>query len=271
MTYNYSSKISISKAFKEAWKGFKGWWIPLCVASSLLLFSQSWLPKYAMNHVPEFKVFEEYKREYRDYNRLLDAGYNPRAAREFLITRVKRISAKPETKQAFAVLSYKMVLFFGALILLVSILNVVIILMSKFSISDKKESIKANAGKPVKLTPSYLLLAIIKLAAFGFFIIPGVYLYVKLFFTGFILTEESANPFTAMKKSWQLTNGIFWPTLWIFLFTLVIDLISVITVIGFIPGTSFNYTLRASLYKQALKYVGFSKNDTPERLSGELT
>lgn len=255
MLKNNMPKVSIAAAFKEAWKGFKGWWIPLCLVSAIILLSQSWLPKYALGKIPELKVFEEYKREWRDYNRLLKAGYNPRAAREFFWARVNRISNKPETKEAFYAIILKVMVFFGGLILLVSILNVIIILFSKFSVSEKKESFKDNAGKPLTLTPSYLLLTIIKLIGFCCFIIPGIYLYIKLYFTGFIITEESANPFTAMKKSWQLTEGIFWPTLLVFLITLLIDLLSMITVIGFIPGNSFKYTLRASLYKQALKSV----------------
>lgn len=252
MSEKEKPKVSIAAAFKEAWKGFKGWWIPLCIASSILLFSQSWLPKYAMKKIPELKVFEEYNKEWRKYHYLLDHKCPPLEAQDYFFSQIKRISSKASTKQAFTGLTIKMTILFGVVLLLFSILNVVIILMSKFSVSDKKESIKENAKKPVTLTPSYLLLTIIKLAAFAFFIIPGIYLYIKLYFTGFIITEESANPFTAMKKSWQLTNGIFWPTFLIFVITLIIDLISALTIIGFIPGTSFKYTLRAALYKQAL-------------------
>ena len=252
MADNNISRINVSKAFKEAWKGFKGWWIPLCIVSSILLFSQSWLPKAVMENFPEFEVFDEYKREYKNYNRLLDAGYSPKAAREFLFNRVKNISSKPETLESFQMLFFKMFILFGIVVFLVSILNVLIILMSKFSVSTDKGNIKDYTGKPFKLTPSYLLLTIIKLIPFMFFILPGFYFYVKLYFTGFIITEASANPFSAMKKSWKMTNGIFWQIFFIFIITLVIDIISGITVIGFIPGNSFKYTLRASLYKQAL-------------------
>jgi hypothetical protein len=244
------SKVSIAAAFKEAWKGFKGWWIPLCIASAILLFSQSWLPKYIWRQIPELKIFAEYKQEWKNYNLLLDAKYPPVAARKFFLERVKRISVRPATKQAFQRIALKLFLFFGGVILLVSVLNVIIILMARFAVSGKKENFKAHAAKPLTLSPSYLLLTIVKLAAFCFFIIPGIFIYVKLYFTGFIITEKSADPFSAMAESWKLTKGIFWPTLVIFLITLLIDLLSIVTVIGFIPGNSFKYTLRASLYKQ---------------------
>lgn len=253
MEENNISRVNISEAFQDAWKGFKGWWIPLCIASSILLFSQSWLPKLVVKNFPEFKIVDSYKKEYDDFSKLIDSGYNPHSAAMRFIEKILEITAEPETEKLFRTLVYKITILGGILLVLVSVLHVVIILMSKFSVSTKKESIKKYAGKPFKLTPSYLLLTIIKLIPFMFCIIPGFYFYVRLYFTGFIITEKSANPFSAMKKSWEITEGIFWPTFFIFVITLFIDMISAITIVGFIPGTSFKYTLRASLYKQALR------------------
>jgi ABC-type multidrug transport system fused ATPase/permease subunit len=252
MEENNTPSINISKAFKEAWKGFRGWWIPLCIASSILLFSQSWLPKLIIENFQELKIIEAYKQEYDNFSKQVDSGRNPSLAASHFIKKVSEITGKPETQKIFKTLFYKITILFGILLFLVSVLNIVIILMSKFSVSEKRENIKDYAGKPLTLTPSYLLLTIIKIIPFMFFIIPGFYFYIKLYFTGFIITEKSANPFSAMKKSWEMTEGIFWKTFFIFAVTLIIDIISAVTVIGFIPGTSFKYTLRASLYKQAL-------------------
>ena len=253
MQENSRSEVDILKAFKEALKGFKGWWIPLCIASSILLFSQSWLPKLVVKNFQELKVVDSYKKEYDDFSEKLASGYDPRSAAMRFAENILEMTAKPENQKLFRMLFYKIMILCGILLVLVSILHVVIILMSKFSVSTEKESIKKYAGKPFRLIPSYLLLTVIKIIPFMFFFIPGLYFYVRLYFTGFIITEKSANPFTAMKESWEMTEGIFWKTFFVFVVTLVIDLISFITFIGFIPGTSFKYTLRASLYKQALK------------------
>lgn len=263
--YNNPVEVSVAEAFKGAWRGFKGWWIPLCVVSSILLFSQSWLPELIIKNFSEFKIVDKYIAEYDDLNKKMDSGANPVSAVSSFMKNISELNKQPETIEQIKVLAYKILLLFLILLVLISILNVIIILLSKFSVSDKKESLKENAGKPFTLIPSYLLLTIIKIIPFFFFIIPGFYIYVKLYFTGFIITEESANPFTAMKKSWELTDGIFWPTLSLFLITLAIDIMSMITVIGFIPGTSFKYTLRASLYKQAKAYK-LLPPELPERI-----
>lgn len=263
--YNNPVEIDIADAFKEAWRGFKGWWIPLCVVSSILLFSQSWLPELIIKNFPEFKIVDKYIAEYENYKKEMDSGKSPVNATTQFMRKVSDLNEHPDTVKNIKTLLYKIIIFFGILLVLVSVLHVVIILMSKFSISDKKESIKDSAGKPFTLTPSYILLAIIKIIPLFFFILPFFYFYVKLYFTGFIITEESANPFKAMKKSWELTDGIFWPTLSIFLITLAIDIMSMITIIGFIPGTSFKYTLRASLYKQA-QGLKILPPELPERI-----
>ncbi|HJO94681.1 MAG TPA: hypothetical protein QF753_14885 [Victivallales bacterium] len=80
--------------------------------------------------------------------------------------------------------------------------------------------------------------------------ILSIYIYLKLYFTGFIITEESANPLNAIKVSWKMTNLHLREIFYIFLITLIIDIISAATIIGFIPGTGLKYTLRASAYKQ---------------------
>ncbi|MCP4179125.1 MAG: hypothetical protein GY756_15300 [bacterium] len=83
--------------------------------------------------------------------------------------------------------------------------------------------------------------------------IISIYIYLKLYFTGFIITEESANPINAIKVSWIMTGSHLRRIFYIFLITLVIDIISVITIIGFVPGTGLKYTLRASAYNQLNK------------------
>lgn len=248
MTENQTPEIDVSAAFSEAWKGFKGWWIPLCIVSAILLFSQEWLPTLVIKEFEEATVIDSFIQEYETLSNRIQSGYNPLHATTNFMDNIVILNAQPETKTLYK----KIMIFFAILLLCVCSLHVIIILMSKFSVSKNKEKITKHAGKPLILLPSYLLLSIIKVPCM-IIPIPGWFFYVKLYFTGFIITEKSANPFTAMAKSWKMTNGIFWPTFFIFFITLAIDFLSLITIIGFIPGTSFKYTLRASLYKQALE------------------
>ena len=56
-----------------------------------------------------------------------------------------------------------------------------------------------------------ILLELIIGVGFILFVIPGIFLYVKLWQTPwYFLLGEGKNPFA---ESWELTNGMFWPTL----------------------------------------------------------
>ena len=85
-----------------------------------------------------------------------------------------------------------------------------------------------------------------------FLILLSMYTYIRLYFTGFVITENSANPFKAIAKSWKLTRNNTKKLSVIFILTIIIDIVSVVSIIGFIPGTGLKYTLRASAYKQCL-------------------
>jgi hypothetical protein len=80
----------------------------------------------------------------------------------------------------------------------------------------------------------------------------SIYVYIRFYFTGFIITEKSANPFFAISQSWALTKNNTNKLFIIFVLTIIIDIISIASIIGFIPGTGLKYTLRASAYRQSL-------------------
>ena len=162
------------------------------------------------------------------------------------------ITDRPETREAFLVMLKKGLIILSALFIVASVLNIFMVIIAKASVQKNKSdvSLKKDFSHSFVLGLSYALLAIIKIAPFFLCILPGVYLYVRLFYTCFIITEESANPLAAIPKSWRMTRGNFFPVFLIFLVQLMVLLFSIVTIIGFIPGNSFNYTLRAASYKQ---------------------
>lgn len=72
-------------------------------------------------------------------------------------------------------------------------------------------------GKALHLWPRFALMAAIStlLIMFGMwlFVLPGLYLMIKLSFSEYLLVLRNTTPFQAMRESFDLTKGKFWPIL----------------------------------------------------------
>lgn len=96
---------------------------------------------------------------------------------------------------------------------------------------------------PAKLF-SYMIAGILSsvLVCIGLFIfvIPGVYLYLRLQFFGQFIVDENASALDALRKSWYLTKGRVMPLLGLLLAQLLILIVGVIL---FIIGVFVAYPL----------------------------
>lgn len=96
-----------------------------------------------------------------------------------------------------------------------------------------------------------LLLTLITLISFGFLflIIPGIYFMVRTSMSYTIYLEEKCSPFQAIAKSFEMTEGNFWPLLMPVSINLLLFFIPIVNIINmfFIPVASWN---SASVYAQ---------------------
>lgn len=282
--------FSVKLSMQESFKGFSKWWIPLCGISLIIMVSQSWLPKLLLKYSrdtqllkPYFQAFNLFEKEVVHLATAGDAFINLRS-------RFVEITQTLGPNHYFQVLAGELAIGFIVIFLLLCLLYIITIVISKISVSktDTKGILESSLKKSHYLTLSYLFLSVIKVLPFClsillpfifftlklyfskgsqsgviimsewlailffslFMFILSCYLYIRLYFTGFIITEASANPFKAIKSSWKITDNQFPRIFIVFLLTLVIDFIAIITIIGFIPGNSIKYTLRASVYRQ---------------------
>ena len=282
--------FSIKLSLKESFEGFGKWWLPLCGISLIIMVSQSWLPELLLKYSrdaqllkPYFQAFNLFKKEVSHLATAGDAFVNLRS-------NLMEITQTLGSNHYFQVLIGDLFIGFTIIFLLLCLLYIVTIVISKISVSktDTKDILKNSLKKSHYLTLSYLFLSIIKvlpfclslLVSFAFFVLKlyfskesqsgiivisewlavlflslsifilSCYLYIRFYFTGFVITEESANPFKAIKSSWNITSNQFSRIFIVFLLTLIIDFIAIITIIGFIPGNSIKYTFRASIYRQ---------------------
>lgn len=299
-----SKKINIATAFQDAAKGFKSWWIPLCLISSGILFTQSWLPKYLFKNFLDSKIINIIKQLYYKHN--IISASDPDTKIHQIKSFFLELHKNPQVSEYINLLLYKAIGIMILVFLLVCFLYIATIIVSKISVTDnnsKKIELERNLSNSHWLTISYLVLSFIKSlslvipslvplvyiclklgpysnytilgfdpAVFHiieflivifitlFLFLLGVYIYIRLYFTSFIITESSSNPFKAIIKSWKMTRCNFMELFLIFIITVLIDIISLISIIGFIPGTGFKYTLRASAYIQ-LKNLNEEKDN----------
>lgn len=82
-------------------------------------------------------------------------------------------------------------------------------------------------GKALHLWPRFALMAAIStlLIMFGMwlFVLPGLYLMIKLSFSEYLLVLRNISPLQAMRESFDMTKGKFWPILFTLL-TIMIPL-----------------------------------------------
>ena len=288
-----NKNFSIRLAIKEGFRGFGKWWIPLCSVSLVILLSQSWLHKLAMKYSDQAKVLAPYYQALGRFQSEMSNVNTAGHAFADLRIQLMEITRQVGTSYDFHLFAWKLVLLFIFIFILLCLLYIVTILLSKMSVSKNPDKInfRGTMKRSPIMSLSYLVLCVAKvlpfcisfLFPFTFFIITlnsstgqeyglyvliewmlilfvsflififGIYFYIKLYFTGFIITEESANPFKAIAKSFAITRGLFIKAAVLFVVTTIIDLVSLISIIGFIPANSLKYTLRASAYRQIME------------------
>ena len=78
----------------------------------------------------------------------------------------------------------------------------------------------------------YILASLLYTVSYGIglvlLIIPGLVIIIRFGFFGFILVEEGVTPIPALKKSWALTRGRFWPLFGLAIILFLINLLGVL-------------------------------------------
>ena len=253
-----SSALDIGACFREAWRGFKAWWIPLCLVATVLVALNSIVAaKWLFQE--ELPALQPYQQAWQTYfsevvSDPFDAS-NVLAAADRMTQRVFDISDKPETIAALRQIRRKVWRLLGILFIVVSALHVIMVIMAKASVHTPQErTLRRDARRTALLTLSYAVMALVKILPFCCCILPGLFVYTKLYFSDFIITETSANPLRAMAQSWRMTEGNFWRVFLLLLITLLTHVMSLLTMgLAEIPGRPFEYTLRAAAYRQLRK------------------
>jgi len=130
----------------------------------------------------------------------------------------------------------------------VALLTVILLAFANTAVKNCRG--KRSFGRMSWIATAHVLIALVKGLAFLFFVIPGVYLYVRLLFVSLVMLEdETAGVGEAIRKSWVMTCGNFWKLLGLVCLNSFLQLITAPTIIGLVPFTGFVNTARAAAFQ----------------------
>ncbi len=246
--------LDLEACFREAWRGFKGWWIPLClVAAIIAVLSQSWLVRHMLHD--ELRALQPCIEIVQRWSGAL-AGQRV-SADQAVIGMLDELSIameQPALRAAWRGLLVATAWYLGGVFLIICALHVILVVVSKASVQTRREDVtlRRDLTRTAVLTLSYGVLAVMKIMPIMCCcVLPGLYIYLRLYLTDFIITERSPNPFRAAAASWRMTRGNLLRLAVLFIITLATHVLSALTLgLAEIPGRPFEYTLRAAAYRQ---------------------
>ena len=272
--YNRSmNKLLLVPCFKAALKSFSKWWLILCLVAAVPCLYSLFLVSGDIK-----SSLEETREELRAFSEIMnDDSVEGMEKVEKLQSFLESYQAKKKEsvrgKRSFAILA--------GLVIVTIELQVVLILYSKRATAkddeEGRKDLNRGLARSLLLSLSYVVLAFVKLTPFVILIFPalivgiififispiitllilllwflgGLWFYARWYFTDYIITETSANPFTALGESWNLTKGNQF-AVWVLVLTAFLLHIPAFFTLGLstIPTRSFDFTLRATAYRQ---------------------
>ena len=226
---NNPPSLSLKKCYSKAWKSFAKWWIPLClVAGFLMLFE--WVPKQLAK--AETQAFNQTLSE------VATALENDDMAQleEGLDVLAESLSAYTAKLLAFSLYAAPFV----------ALLSVLLVGISLAAVKNRRQRFTPKQIATVALVQ--LVLAFSKILLLFVFFPLGVFIYIKLYFVSLLMLEGNPSPGAAIKGSWNMAAGNFWPLFGLVAINGLLQFALALTLIGFIPATGFVGTVRAAAF-----------------------
>lgn len=133
------------------------------------------------------------------------------------------------------------------------VFKLIILLVLKFIIVIAFALLMLFFGLIIPPSGHWHILQIITYAAI---IILIFYVFIRLSMSDLLILDKGVNPMTALKLSYQATNGFSWQILWLMILQILIILISILPLgIGLIWSLPFTYLVLPTIYN---KLIGIS-------------
>ena len=188
-------KLSVTTCYVLAWRSFSKWWISLCLISGIIVVFQI---------IPRVVVRTDVNELSTTAHRFMTAlSQNDLRTLEEIF---------PELVAQTGRLMRKLIRFGFYVVPLVALFSVALLMYANRAVKNRQEP-TTPLSSLLYIALVHVVLAIAKLLAVFFFVLPGVYLYIKLLFVSLIMLEERRGARVAIQESWQMTRGNFWELL----------------------------------------------------------
>ena len=224
-------KLSVAACYALAWRSFSKWWIPLCLISGGLTVFQ---------FGPRILLHSDVKKLQATASTFMAAAMRND------VDDMPRISAEISA-QAF-LLAREFAKFTLYLLPLVALLTVILLMVANRAVGSRHGKGR-SPGAVAYIALVHVVLVFVKLGAFLFLIVPGVYVYIKLLFVSLVMLEDNRGALAAVKASWRMTRGNFWRLFLLILMNTGLQVLATVTVVGLIPATGFANTARAAAFR----------------------
>ena len=235
------SRLSLKTCYSNAWKSFAKWWIPICLLAGVLMVFQ--LGPKQLAKVESVKMRQT-------LDRILSA-YEQND-----LVQMEEIAI--ELNEALLAYTEKLMRVVVYVAPIAAVLAVLLICTSLMAVEDRRT--KYAPRQIILVSIVHLILAVAKMLLL-FIVFPlGLFIYVKLFFVSLLMLDEETSPSDAIKGSWKMTSGHFWPLLGMVGINGIYQFALAPTIVGLIPATGFASTARAAAYS-ALRESGATSQE----------
>jgi hypothetical protein len=226
---NAQPEFSIKACYAKAWKSFAKWWIPICLLAAALM---------AFQLGPRQLAKAESTAMSQTLTKVLDAfEQNDFDQMEELAIELN------EAAMAYAKKLMTVMLYAAPVVTILSIL-----LLCTSMMAVKNQRTRYSPGSVIFVAFVNFIVAFVKVLLIFLFFPLGFYIYIKLFFVSLLMLEEQQRPMEAIRESWKLTAGHFWPLFGMVAINGTLQFAMVPTIIGLIPASGFANTARAAAF-----------------------
>ncbi len=227
--------LHVRQCYATAWSSFQKGWIPICAVSSLIVLLNILPRVFAWSEITDLR------QEGASIHKAV-IGMNPSQI---------GIEFETVTKRLTSYMAAKLWRVFPYMMPFTALLTIILLLYANRAV--KRNTSTRLPLKQVLFTAFInLILILTKTLAVFLFVIPGVYLYVKLYFIPLVMLDDGVGPAVALRKSWQMTRGNFWPILTVVCINGIIQILAIPSIIGAIPATGYANTVRAAAYRNLI-------------------
>lgn len=230
---NETNRFSLKQCYAKAWNAFAKWWIPIClIASALMLFE----------HGPKLLAKAELSSASQAITDIIAA---------FKIDDLARVEELTiELEEASLAYAKTLARFMLYAVPAVAILTIMLLCASVMAV--KNERIPYSSWHILFVALINLPVVFIKVLLLFLFLPLGIYVYIKLYFVSLVMIEERKSLIGAIKRSWEISTGNFWPLLGMTAINSTLQIAMLPTLIGLIPASGFASTARAAAFELLL-------------------